>query len=142
MLIHAEAVQELIRARLHDAERRAELKRLEVEAARASEPAVHDTVGSASWRVARLALSTGDSTGDAADASGLQEEQPRPMRTESGVGEELVFRLKALIQLRTLLERSGAPAEEIEKRTAEINRVRLRLAEHVRESADDYGSAA
>jgi hypothetical protein len=141
VLVHAEAVQELARARLRDAERRAELKRLEVEAARASEPAVRDTVGSTACRVAPAALPTGDSTGDAADASRSQEGQARLMRTETGV-EELVLRLKALIQMRTLLERSGAPGEEIEKRTAEINRVRLRLAEHVRESADDYGSAA
>ena len=47
MLIHTEAVQELIRARLQDAVRRAEWKRLELEAARSSEPAVNDTVGSA-----------------------------------------------------------------------------------------------
>jgi len=66
----------------------------------------------------------------------------RLMRADAGIAEELVLRLKALVQMRTLLERSGASAEEIEKRTAEINRVRLRLAELVRESAEDYGSAA
>jgi hypothetical protein len=64
------------------------------------------------------------------------------MRTEAGIAEELVLRLKGLVHMRTLLERTGAPAEEIERRTAEINRVRLRLAQLVRESAEDYGSAA
>jgi len=66
----------------------------------------------------------------------------RRMRTEARIAEELVLRLKALVHMRTLLERTGAPAEEIERRTAEINRVRLRLAQLVRESAEDYGSAA
>jgi hypothetical protein len=60
---------------------------------------------------------------------------------DAGIAEELVLRLKALVHMRTLLERSGPSTEEIEKRTAEINRVRLRLAELVRESAEDYGSA-
>jgi hypothetical protein len=66
----------------------------------------------------------------------------RRMRTEAGIAEELVHRLKGLVQMRTLLEQTGAPAEEIERRTEEINRVRLLLAQLVRESAEDYGSAA
>ena len=52
MLVHAEATQELIRARLQDATRRAELKRLELEAGHASEPAVNDTAGSAAHALA------------------------------------------------------------------------------------------
>jgi hypothetical protein len=66
----------------------------------------------------------------------------RRMRTEAGIAEELVHRLKGLVQMRTLLEQTGAPAEEIERRTEGVNRVRLLLAQLVRESAEDYGSAA
>jgi len=66
----------------------------------------------------------------------------RRMRTEARIAEGLVIQLKGLVYMRTLLERTGAPAEEIERRTTEINRVRLRLAQLVRESAEDYGSAA
>src|SRR5262249_15506902 len=47
VLIHTEAVQELVRARLQDAARRAEWKRRDLEGARSSDPAVNDTVGSA-----------------------------------------------------------------------------------------------
>ena len=136
MLVHAEATQELIRARLQDAARRAELKRLVLEAAHASEPAVNDTAGSAALRrpairpaILPMRLLRRDS-------------HSRLMRADDGIAEELVLRLKTLVHMRTLLERSGASTEEIEKRTAEINRVRLRLAELVRESAEDYGSAA
>jgi hypothetical protein len=67
---------------------------------------------------------------------------PSPMRTDPGIVDELVLRLKGLVQTRMLLERSGAPPAEIEKRTAEINRVRASLARLVQESAEDYGSAA
>src|SRR5262245_39362591 len=65
-----------------------------------------------------------------------------PMRSDAGIVDELVLRLKGLVHMRTLLERSGAPAAEIERRTAEIDRVRADLARLVQESAYDYGSAA
>jgi hypothetical protein len=138
-------MQELTRARLQDALRRAELKRLEREAAQPYEPAVNGTVGSPAPDLARaerprLRPATRPAISPMRPAD--FDSHPRFIGTEAGIGEELVLRLKGLVHTRTLLERTGAPAEEIERHTAEINKVRLRLAELVRESAEDYGSAA
>ena len=138
MLIHAEAMQVLVRERQQEAARRAELTRLETESLRTSESTVRSTVYSAlrprprpATRPAMLPMRPVWAHGD-----------PSPMRTDPGVVDELVLRLKGLVQMRVLLERSGAPPAEIEKRTAEINRVRASLARLVQESAEDYGSAA
>jgi hypothetical protein len=54
----------------------------------------------------------------------------------------LVLQLKGLVHVRALLEDHGASAAEIEAHTAEIDRVRTRLARLVRESAEEYSAAA
>jgi hypothetical protein len=56
--------------------------------------------------------------------------------------DDLVLDLKGLVLVRELLERRGADAAEIELHSAEIERVRERLAGAVRETGEVYGAAA
>ncbi len=56
--------------------------------------------------------------------------------------DDLVLHLKGLVLVRELLARRGAPAGEIDAHSAEIERVRARLARAVRETGDAYGVAA
>ncbi len=56
--------------------------------------------------------------------------------------DDLVLHLKGLVLVRELLERRGADSAEIESHSAEIERVRERLAGAVRETGDVYGAAA
>jgi hypothetical protein len=55
--------------------------------------------------------------------------------SERGLVEDLLLRLKGLVKVRGLLEARGATVVEIEEHTAEIKRLRARLAEVVKESA-------
>ena len=56
--------------------------------------------------------------------------------------DDLVLRLKGLVHVRALLEARGASDQELDAHTDEIARVRVRLAELVRESQPSYGAAA
>jgi hypothetical protein len=56
--------------------------------------------------------------------------------------DDLVLDLKGLVLVRGLLERRGAGSPELELYSAEIERVRERLAGAVRETGDVYGAAA
>ena len=56
--------------------------------------------------------------------------------------DDLVLHLKGLVLVRELLERRGADPTELESHSAEIERVRERLAGAVRETGDVYGAAA
>jgi len=75
---------------------------------------------------------------------------PREMRSEAeGVSpraqdevDDLVVRLKGHIHMKKTLERSGAPDAVIEEQAAEIDRLRSRLVDLVREVSDGYGTAA
>jgi hypothetical protein len=157
VLIRAEAMQQLVRERGQEGARRAELKRLEIEALQAAqpqhragrEPPHHRPDGhlagiAHSLRAAARLIRPRPATRPAMPPMRTVpvEADARVMQSESGIVDELVLRLNELVQMRTLLERSGAPAAEIEKRTAEIDRVRASLARLVRETAEDYGSAA
>jgi hypothetical protein len=68
--------------------------------------------------------------------------QCRLMQRDELTLNDLVLRLKRLVQERDVLEWSGASEAEIEARTAEIDRVRSRLARRAKEAADGYDSAA
>jgi hypothetical protein len=54
----------------------------------------------------------------------------------------LVLHLKGLVHVRALLETHGASAVEIEEHTAEIERLRARLARLAKDSGDRYSAAA
>jgi hypothetical protein len=56
--------------------------------------------------------------------------------------DDLVLHLKGLVLVRELLEARGARRHEIDAHSAEIERVRDRLARAVRETGDAYGVAA
>jgi hypothetical protein len=56
--------------------------------------------------------------------------------------DDLLLHLKGLVLVRAILEQRGASAAEIEAHSAEIDRLRDRLAQAVRESQDAYGAAA
>ena len=56
--------------------------------------------------------------------------------------DDLVLQLKGLVLVRELLESRGAGAHEIDAHTAEIERVRERLASAVRHTGDLYEVAA
>ena len=56
--------------------------------------------------------------------------------------DDLVLHLKGLVHVRALLENRGASAAEIEEHTAEIERLRGRLARLVKDSGDRYSAAA
>ena len=56
--------------------------------------------------------------------------------------DDLLLHLKGLVHVRALLENRGASAAEIEEHTAEIERLRARLAQLVKESGDGYSAAA
>jgi hypothetical protein len=56
--------------------------------------------------------------------------------------DDLVLNLKGLVLVRELLESRGARADDIAAHSAEIERVRERLASTVRETGDAYSVAA
>ena len=56
--------------------------------------------------------------------------------------DDLVVRLKGHIHMKKVLERSGAPDAVIETHAVEIDRLRTRLVDLVREVSDGYGTAA
>jgi hypothetical protein len=58
--------------------------------------------------------------------------------------DDLVLHLKGLVLVRELLETRGAGADQIDVHSAEIERVRARLAEVVSQTAEQpaYGLAA
>lgn len=56
--------------------------------------------------------------------------------------DDLVLHLKGLVLVRELLETRGAGVQEIDAHSAEIERVRDRLARAVRQTGDAYGVAA
>jgi hypothetical protein len=56
--------------------------------------------------------------------------------------DDLVLHLKGLVHVRALLENRGASATEIEGHTAEIERLRGRLARLAKDSGDRYSAAA
>jgi len=51
--------------------------------------------------------------------------------------DDLVLRLKGFVHVRALLEGRGASAAELDEHTAEIDRIRVRLAELVQEESRD-----
>ena len=56
--------------------------------------------------------------------------------------DDLVLQLKGLVLVRALLEGNCATDAEIDAHTAEIDRVRARLARRARESAKPFSAAA
>jgi hypothetical protein len=62
-------------------------------------------------------------------------ERPRASTASGQIVEDLVYRIKGRVFVRSLLEERGAPAAEIAEHTAEIERLRRRLAEAVKASA-------
>ena len=56
--------------------------------------------------------------------------------------DDLVLHLKGLVLVRELLQARGAGAAELDAHSAEIERVRNRLALAVRQTGDLYGVAA
>jgi hypothetical protein len=56
--------------------------------------------------------------------------------------DDLILTLKGLVHVRALLEARGATDQELDAHTAEIARVRVRLAELVKGSEASYGAAA
>jgi hypothetical protein len=55
--------------------------------------------------------------------------------------DDLVLQLKGLVHVRALLESRGASSEELDAHTAEIARVRRKLAELVKGSRDSLAPA-
>jgi hypothetical protein len=55
---------------------------------------------------------------------------------------DVLLRLRGLVLVRGLLAQRGASPAEIEEHSAEIERIRERLARLVRASDDAYGAAA
>jgi hypothetical protein len=64
---------------------------------------------------------------------------PRPIEREL---DDLLLHLKGLVHVRALLENRGASAAEIEEHSAEIERLRGRLARLAKDSGDRYSAAA
>jgi polyhydroxyalkanoate synthesis regulator phasin len=62
------------------------------------------------------------------------------MRT--GELDDVLLRLKGLVFVRSILEERGATREEIDEHSAEIERLRERLAELVRKADGAYQTAA
>ena len=56
--------------------------------------------------------------------------------------DDLLLHLKGLVHVRALLESRGVSAAELEEHAAEIDRLRTRLAQLVKESGRGYGAAA
>ncbi|MDQ2982952.1 MAG: hypothetical protein M3R70_03365 [Actinomycetota bacterium] len=56
--------------------------------------------------------------------------------------DDLVLHLKGLVHVRALLENRGASAAEIEQHATEIERLRVRLAQVVKQSGDRHQAAA
>lgn len=56
--------------------------------------------------------------------------------------DDLLLHLKGLVHVRALLETHGASAAEIEEHTAEIERLRGRLAQLAKDSGHRYSAAA
>ena len=56
--------------------------------------------------------------------------------------DDLLVKLKELVRVQALHDIRGAEAPELERHTAEIDRVRRRLAHLVRESGAAYDAAA
>ena len=56
--------------------------------------------------------------------------------------DDLVLHLKGLVLVRELLESRGAGSDEIDAHSAEIERVRERLASTVRHTGDAFSVAA
>ena len=56
--------------------------------------------------------------------------------------DDLLLHLRGLVLVRGILEQRGASAAELEEHSAEIERLRERLAGLVRASQDSYGAAA
>jgi hypothetical protein len=56
--------------------------------------------------------------------------------------DDVLLRLKGLVFVRSILEERGATRAEIDEHTAEIERLRERLAELVRETEGVYQTAA
>ena len=56
--------------------------------------------------------------------------------------DNLLLQLKGLVHVRALLETRRASAAEIEEHTAEIERIRGRLARLVKHSGERYSAAA
>lgn len=56
--------------------------------------------------------------------------------------DDLLLHLKGLDYVRAVLEDRGASAAVLELHSAEIDRLRIRLAELVKSSVDDYAAAA
>jgi hypothetical protein len=60
----------------------------------------------------------------------------------TGELDDVLLRLKGLVFVRSILEERGATREEIDEHSAEIERLRERLAELVRETDGAYQTAA
>jgi hypothetical protein len=56
--------------------------------------------------------------------------------------DDLVLHLKGLVHVRALLEDRGAPSAEIEAHSAEIERLRARLAQLAEQSGLHHGAIA
>ena len=56
--------------------------------------------------------------------------------------DDLLLHLKGLVHVRALLETHGASAAEIDEHTAEIGRLRSRLAQVAKDSGNRYSAAA
>ena len=61
-------------------------------------------------------------------------------RTIERERDDLILHLKGLVHVRALLENRGASAAEIEEHSAEIERLRARLARLVKHSVDRYSA--
>jgi hypothetical protein len=60
----------------------------------------------------------------------------------TGELDDVLLRLKGLVFVRSILEERGATRQEIEEHTAEIERLRERLADLVREADGAFPTAA
>jgi polyhydroxyalkanoate synthesis regulator phasin len=56
--------------------------------------------------------------------------------------DDVLLRLKGLVFVRSILEERGATREEIDEHSSEIERLRERLAELVRDEDGAYSTAA
>ena len=56
--------------------------------------------------------------------------------------DDLLLHLKGLVHVRALLETHDASAAEIDEHTAEIDRLRSRLAQVAKDSGNRYSAAA
>jgi hypothetical protein len=64
------------------------------------------------------------------------------MKTASREVDELLLHLKGLVLVRAILEQRGASQTELDEHSAEIGRLRGRLAQLVRDGHDGYHAAA